>query len=266
MIKVNSVILLATLVVATGTGTTMAATSELAGRGLAVAEEADRRYGGFVDCEEIFTMILKDGRGVERTRAMRMKTLERTDDGDWTLTIFDKPADVKGTAMLTYSHGLSPDDQWLYLPALKRVKRISAKKKSGPFMGSEFAFEDLSSFEVEKYTYTFLREAPCGKSSCFVSEWVPAYEHSGYSRMEMWHDTDEYRVRKTVYFDRKNQVLKTMTLSDYRLFDEKHWRAMRYEMVNHQTGKSTLLIYSQYDFGLGFTERDFDQKSLKHTK
>jgi len=58
--------------------------------------------------------------------------------------------DVKGTVVLTFSHGLKPDEQWIYLPALKRVKRISSSNKSGPFMGSEFAYEDIGSWEVKK--------------------------------------------------------------------------------------------------------------------
>ncbi len=90
-------------------------------KGIAIAAEADRRDSGYVDSEESFTMVLRDSKGRERFRTLRTKTLERTDDGDWSLTIFDEPADVKGTAMLTYSHGLEPDDQWLYLPALTQV-------------------------------------------------------------------------------------------------------------------------------------------------
>ena len=76
--------------------------------------------------------------------------------------VFDEPRDVKGTAMLTYSHILEPDEQWMFLPALKRVKRISSVNKSGPFMGSEFAFEDFSGQEVGKYSYLWLRDEACG--------------------------------------------------------------------------------------------------------
>ena len=77
-------------------------------------------------------MILKNRAGNTSVRTIRTKTLEVSGDGDKSLSIFDEPADVKGTAMLTYSHGLEPDDQWLYLPAIKRVKRISSRNKSGP--------------------------------------------------------------------------------------------------------------------------------------
>jgi len=235
-------------------------------KGTAIAEEADRRYSGFGDSEETLTMVLRDNRGRERTRTLRLRTLERMDDGDWSLTVFDEPADVKGTALLTYSHGLEPDDQWIYLPALKRVKRISSRNKSGPFMGSEFAFEDMTSFELEKYRYNYLRDEPCAEQRCFVSEWIPAYEHSGYSRMEVWHDQGEYRVQRIDYFDRSGRHLKTLTMSAYQLFDDRFWRPLHWEMSNHKTGKVTLLDYTGIEFGLGFTDRDFDQNSLKRAK
>ena len=235
-------------------------------RGAEIAAEADRRDSGYVDSEETFTMVLRDKKGRERTRILRTKTFERMDDGDWSLTIFDQPADVKGTAMLTYSHGLEPDDQWLYLPALKRVKRISSKNRSGPFMGSEFSFEDLSDFELEKYTYRYIGEEPCGELNCFVSEWVPAYEHSGYARIEVWHDQAEYRVQKTVYYDRRNAHLKTLVYEGYTLHDERFWRASSLQMTNHKNGKTTLLYYDDVKFGVGLSERDFDQNALKRAK
>ena len=121
-------------------------------KGLEIAVEADRRDTGFHDSTATMAMLLKNRRGDESTRDIRVRTLEQKNDGDKSLTIFDRPADVKGTAFLSFTHKSGPDDQWLYLPALKRVKRISSRNKSGPFMGSEFAYEDLSSQEVEKYT------------------------------------------------------------------------------------------------------------------
>lgn len=235
-------------------------------KGYEIAAEADRRASGFVDSEESFSMTLRNKRGQERVRTLRVKSMERPDDGDWGLTIFDDPADVKGTAFLTYSHGIEPDDQWIYLPALKRVKRISSKNRSGPFMGSEFAFEDLSSFELEKYSYRYLRDQACGDQTCFVSEWKPLYDHSGYTRMEVQHDQDEYRVQQIDFYDRVGKHLKTMTLTDYTLYNDRFWRALQWEVVNHKTGKSTSLRYNSIELGVGLLERDFDKNSLKSAK
>ncbi|MGB5326464.1 MAG: outer membrane lipoprotein-sorting protein [Pseudomonadales bacterium] len=243
-----------------------ASTDPAIAKGLAIATEADLRDSGFIDSESTIKMYLRDKKGRERVRTLRIKSMERPDDGDWSLTIFDEPADVEGTALLTYSHGLEPDDQWLFLPALKRVKRISSKNKSGPFMGSEFAFEDLSSFEIEKYRYRYLRDEACSESSCTVSVWIPVYDHSGYSRTEIWHDRDHYRTRKIDFFDRTGKALKTLSLEDYRLYKDRFWRAHRWTMVNHQTGKSTVIENENIALGVGLDERDFDKNALKSAR
>ncbi|MBT8139431.1 MAG: outer membrane lipoprotein-sorting protein [Gammaproteobacteria bacterium] len=242
------------------------AASDAENRGKVIAIEADRRDSGYIDSESTIKMTLRDKKGRERVRTLRIKAMERPDDGDWSMTIFDEPADVEGTALLTYSHGLEPDDQWLYLPALKRVKRISSKNKSGPFMGSEFAFEDLSSFELEKYKFRYLRNETCGDDSCTVSEWVPVYDHSGYSRTEVWHDTNHYRTRRIDFFDRTGKPLKVLTLDNFKLHNERFWRAHHWLMVNHLTGKSTIIETEKIALGVGLDKRDFDKNSLKSAR
>ena len=114
-------------------------------KGLAIAREADSRDDGFGDFAADMIMILKNRHGQESAREMRVRTLEVNGDGDKSLSIFDTPRDIKGTAFLNFTHRTGDDDQWLYLPALKRVKRISSRNKSGSFMGSEFAYEDIGS-------------------------------------------------------------------------------------------------------------------------
>ncbi len=235
-------------------------------RGLEIAVEADRRDTGFGDYTAELTMLLKNRQGEESTRYMRVKVLEQASDGDKSLTIFDRPRDVKGTAMLTFSHKTKPDDQWLYLPALKRVKRIASKNKSGPFMGSEFAYEDLASQEVEKYTYKYLRDETLDGQDCFVLERYPVDPNSGYTRQVVWIDKAEYRPLKIDFFDRKNTPLKTLTFRNYQQYLGQYWRADEMFMVNHQTGKSTLLAWKAYKFRNGLSDRDFNRNSLKRAK
>jgi outer membrane lipoprotein-sorting protein len=235
-------------------------------RGLEIARAAKAHDRGFGDFTADMVMTLKNRRGDTSTRYIRIRTLEMENDGDRSLSIFDEPADVKGTAMLTWSHGLKPDDQWLYLPALKRVKRINSRNKSGPFMGSEFAFEDLGSQEIEKYHYRYLRDEPCGDGQCHVIERTPAYKYSGYTRQLVWIDPDGYRLRKVDFYDRKNQLLKTLTASDYQQYLGHYWRPGRMEMVNHQNGKSTLLEWKNYRFRTGLSEKDFRSQALKRLR
>jgi len=236
-------------------------------KGLAIAVAADERDAGFGDFTADMVMNLKNRKGQTSVRNLRVKTLEVQGDGDKSLSIFDRPKDIKNTVMLTYAHGLEPDDQWLYLPAVKRVKRIHSKNKSGPFMGSEFAFEDLGSQEVEKYTYKYLRDEPCADGwQCYVVERFPAYEHSGYTRQVVWIDKDEYRPVKTEFYDRKNTLLKTLEMSGYQEYIRRYWRPDVMSMQNHQTAKSTQLEWQDYQFGTGLGDRDFNPNSLSRMR
>jgi hypothetical protein len=235
-------------------------------KGLAIAMESDKRDMGWVDQRSELKMTLRNKRGQETSRTMRAASLEVTGDGDKSLTIFDNPRDVKGTAFLSHTHSTKPDDQWLFLPALKRVKRISSANKSGPFVGSEFAFEDLTSQEVDKYTYMWLRDEQMDGKPVFVIERVPTYKHSGYTRQVVWIDQGMYQAVKIEFYDRKNSLLKTLTVGGFSKHIEKFWRPGNMHMVNHQTGKSTELVWSGYSFGNGLGDRDFDRNSLKRAR
>ncbi len=236
-------------------------------KGLGIAIEADLRDAGFEDFTANMRMVLKNRHGQESSRQIRVRTLEVESDGDKSMTIFDTPRDVKGTAFLSYSHKLDDDDQWLYLPALKRVKRISSRNKSGSFMGSEFSYEDIASQEVEKYTYKWLRDEVIEGQDCFVSERYPIdLKNSGYSRQITWVDKAEYRPLKVEYYDRKSSHLKTLTTKGYKKYRDKYWRADEMNMVNHQNGKSTDLFWSNYSFKTGLTDKDFTKNSLKRAR
>jgi outer membrane lipoprotein-sorting protein len=232
-------------------------------KGLEIANEADRRDEGFGDSRSNMVMILRNKRGQESKRELEIRTLEVKGDGDKSLTVFHTPRDVRGTALLTFSHGVEPDEQWLYLPALRRVKRIASNNKSGPFMGSEFAYEDLSSQEVEKYTYKYLKDDKVDGVDCFLIEQYPVSKDSGYTKLQTWIDKDEYRMRKIDFYDRKGARLKTLTPGDYKQYLGKHWRALKMSMVNHQTGKSTELVWSEFKFKTGLKDGDFTRTRLQ---
>jgi predicted RND superfamily exporter protein len=235
-------------------------------QGLAVATEADRRDQGFGDFIAKLSMILRNKHGEESVREIRTRTLEVEGDGDKSLVIFDRPGDVAGTAFLSWSHTTGSDDQWIYLPALKRVKRIATNNKSGPFMGSEFSYEDISSQEVEEYTYRYLRDESLGGAETYVVEQDPVDENSGYSRVIVWRDKQHFRPLKIEFYDRKGDLLKTLTYEGYQQYRGQYWRADRMAMVNHQTGKSTDLLWHEYEFATGLRDRDFSQNGLKRVR
>ena len=237
-------------------------------RGKEIAVEADRRDLGWHDNKSVSKMILRNKHGQKSIRELRRHAFEinETGLGDKSLVIFDSPRDIKGTGLLSHTKILKPDDQWIYLPALKRVKRISSSNKSGPFVGSEFAYEDLLSQEVDKYSYKFLGDEKCSNLECYKVERIPLYKNSGYTKQIIWWDKEEYRIQKIEFYDRKNSLLKTLVYSDYKQYLDKYWRADLYSMQNHQNGKSTDFIFESWEFGLGQEENIFTPNRLKRAR
>lgn len=229
-------------------------------RGLEIVKAAETADLGFGSSTVSIKMTLKNKNGQTSERYLENNTLELTEDGDKSLIVFNSPKDVKGTATLTFTHKEGSDDQWLYLPSIARVKRISSNNKSGPFVGSEFAYEDLSSQEVEKYTYRFIKE----EGNNLIVEQDPIDPKSGYTRRLVTYNKDKgYRIEKIEFYDRKNALLKTLTYSNYKLYKNKFWRASTFHMVNHQSNKETLLEFSDYNFEVSLAEEDFSQVALK---
>ena len=227
-----------------------------------VALKTDAALSGFHDAQSEMKMTLINANGQERVRTMKMKVLEG-EEGDKSLMEFLSPADVKGTKFLNYEHFDRDDDQWLYLPALKRVKRIASKNKSGSFMGSEFSYEDLSSFNVDKYTYEGdAKTVELEGKSLLETVRVPKDKNSGYTKQVSWIDPETYLIARVDYYDRKKALLKTAVFSDYRNIDGV-WRIGKITMSNHQNDKKTILVWENEKIKTGLGERDFNKRVLR---
>jgi hypothetical protein len=233
-------------------------------KGFEIAARADRSDRGFGDSTVELQMVLRNAAGQESTRLLEIATFELEDEsvGDMSLVLFRTPRDIEGTALLSHAQILEPDNQWLYLPALKRVKRISSANKSGPFVGSEFAFEDFTSLELNKFDYSYVGEEALGELNVDVVERTPRYENSGYTKQIAKVDQDIFQIREVVFYDRRGDLLKTLSMEDYQEYGDGIWRAQTLHMVNHQTGKSTDLVYGDYAFNTGLGEDDFVKGKL----
>ena len=231
-------------------------------RGLQIAQNAEKANNGFTSETSSMTMELINSQGDKTTRKMASRVLEMSHDGDRSLITFEWPADVKGTRMLTWSHKTKTDDQWLYLPSLGRVKRISSRNKSGSFMGSEFAYEDLGSQETEKYTqYKYLGDDSVDGRKTWKLHRVPTERRSGYSKQIVWMDVEYQNALKIEFYDRKGELLKTMKLTGYKQYGT-YWRASRIDVVNHQTRKKSVLTWSDRSLGTEVDETEFESESL----
>lgn len=229
---------------------------------LEVAKKSEKVMNGFKDSTSDMVMTLINANKQKRTRKMKMIILEK-DSGDKSLMTFLSPADVKGTKFLNYEHIDKDDDQWLYLPALKRVKRIASKNKSGSFMGSEFSYEDLSSFSIQKYT--FKGEAKLVKldgKDAYRGERKPISKNSGYKKQISWVDAKTFLIKKVEYYDRKKELLKTALFEDYKKISGV-WRVGKMTMTNHQNDKKTILVWKNEKIKTGLKEKNFNKRVLK---
>jgi outer membrane lipoprotein-sorting protein len=250
------------LILALPTVAVAAQTADPFKRGYEIAKESERRDDGWRNFSANLTMILKNRQGEKSVRKITSKTLEVKGDGDKSLLTFQTPRDVKNTAFLTHSHKVKDDDQWLYLPALKRVKRISSSSKGGSFMGSEFSYEDMSSPELEKYSYKYLRDDHYKGRPVFVVERQPKDKRSLYSKNLMWIDKKQYIPWKIEYYNRRGTHLKTLTYRKYKRYLKKFWRPGEMVMANLRTGKTTILAWKDYQFRTRIRKNDFNPRSL----
>lgn len=235
-------------------------------KGLEIARLNEQANTGFIGELAKTEMTLVNAHGDVIQREMRMKLRETADDGDQSISYFLRPADIKGTRMLTWTHKDRNDDQWMYLPSIKRVKRISSRSQSGAFMGSEFAFEDLGSQEPEKYTHKFLREETTGYMGTPREAWVtwrdPVDPRSGYSHQHVWMDKEWLQPLYVEYYDRKGELLKVATFTGFKQYG-KLWRIGQIDMVNVQTRKRSTISWKDRKLGLKFDAEDFESDGLE---
>tara|TARA_R110000868_G_scaffold167130_2_gene401434 strand:+ start:9369 stop:10136 length:768 start_codon:yes stop_codon:yes gene_type:complete len=234
-------------------------------KGLEIAKQVRDKNDGFIGEQSKMKMVLITASGQQVVREMDGKVLEGGKDGDRSLMEFQNPKDVKGTKMLTWSYKTKEDDQWLYIPAFRRVKRINSSSKSSSFMGSEFAFEDLGSQEIEKFTYKWLRDEKIDKRDVWVLERV-SKEPSGYSKQIMYMDKKIFNPMKIDYFNQRGELLKSAEFSAYKQYTigaKKVYRANKIHMKNVQTKKESIFTWDDRVLGKKFPESDFSQSRLK---
>ena len=231
-------------------------------KGKAIAMAGDEMDIGYKSQTSRMRMTLINAAGDKIVRIMDSKRLEGAAEGDKSLIRFVTPNDVKGTGLLTHEHKTSSDDQWLFLPARKRVKRISSDNKSGSFMGSEFSYEDMGGREIEKYRYKYVGEEEYDGQPCFITERYPTDRASGYTKMVSWIRKDNFQPIKVDYYDRKREHLKTLLLKRYKKIG-KFWRAHLMDMENVQTGKRTTLQFLNLRLGVGLKSSDFTRRALE---
>lgn len=237
-------------------------------KGYRIARQSADTETGFRDLSVEGEMILYSSRGSTSTRRFTSRTVENDDNqGSKSLLIFDWPGDIRNTALLTHSYDTARDDQWLFLPAVRKVRRISSSGRSGAFVGSEFAYEDMLDQNVDEFTYVWQRTEPCPNApgACDVIDRT-SKNSTSYSLQRVWIDQRDNRTRVIQYFDRRGAHLKTLTISAYRRYKNAYWRPGFMDMTNHLTGKRTELTWSNYRFDTGVNPTEFSPNALRNIR
>ncbi len=257
----TSIIAAALLLAAAGSMTAQ----KLSGREIMNRNDAQQRTK---DEQSQLTMELINKKGKKRVRKVTQLTKTRADGNENSLIRFLAPADVRGTGLLTHEQSDRDDDQWLYLPALKKVRRISASDKSDNFMGTDFAFEDLQPQELDKYQYTLLKTETIDGQECYLIEAIPTdpeeKKASGYSKRLLWIRTDNFVTVQIHFFDKKQEFFKRFKASEIReIGDSGTWRAHRIVMENLKNGHKTVLLFENYRINQGLGDKFFTRRYLE---
>ncbi len=218
--------------------------------------------------ESYMALINDKGQKRER-RSTNIVKLQPNGIDSKVLVKFSTPNDIKGTSFLQIEHSEGDDDLWIYLPALKKSRRLVASNKKDSFVGSDFSYGDILLPKVDLYRHTLLRSEPVDGQDCFVVESVPANDtvraNSGYSKKITWVRKDSFLETKVEYYDISGRLLKTQVVKEHTLVepDTQRWFAKRREMTNHQTGHRTDFRFDKLEPGAQVGEDLFSIRYLE---
>jgi outer membrane lipoprotein-sorting protein len=208
-------------------------------------------------------MVIVNNKGQERVRTIQAI---RKEYGDLNKTMirFLAPADVKGTGFLVWENANKDDDQFLYMPATGKVRRITSSSKSERFMGTEFTYEDMENRKVEKDTHKLLGEETIDGKKCYKVESIPKDgADSQYSKFVSWVRADIWVPVKIEFYDDSGALLKVLTVKKIEKIDN-IWTTTDTEMHNVQKDWKTLLTIEEIKYNLGNIKDDyFTERFLK---
>lgn len=253
--KTVKLVLTATLVALMST----AANAQLSGR--EIVKRAYNLPSGDDQTSQL-TMTLINKSGQTRVRKIQQYT---KDFGtvEKSIMFFMSPADVKNTSFMNWSYDdeNKEDDQWIYLPALKKVKRISSDSKSDYFMGSDFTYDDLGDRKLDADTHKLLREENVNGKACYVVESVSKDEDYMYSKTITWIRKDNFVGMKKEFYDEDGELLKTLSIKEAKKISG-YWIITHSEMQNVQNNHKTIIRLGNISINTGVPASKFTERMM----
>lgn len=226
--------------------------------------EKTREASQFSGIEAISTLRIYDSKGRERVRQTSMAS-RSFDNGATEKRIirFLSPSEVKGTGMLIFDYREKNDDMWVFMPALRKTRRIVSGEKSKSFMGSEFSNADMSVPVLDDFKYSVLNSETVEETECWVIEAVPVNEdimdEIGYGRRVIWIGKNDYVLRKAEYFNEDDELFKRLTAGNIKAIDlsKGKFMAMHMEMVNEENGRRSVMTMDKIQYNPQVKEEYF---------
>ncbi|MBN1779701.1 outer membrane lipoprotein-sorting protein [bacterium] len=220
--------------------------------------------------EAVATMQIFDDKGNVRIRKIAQIS-KLTDGGDTEkrLIRFLEPSDVKGTGLMTFDYKTGDDDIWLYMPALRKTRRIVSSDKAKNFMGSEFSYADMTPPSLDDFNFKLLGEETVEGTLCYKLEWIPKdddiAEENGFSRRITYFGKSDFVIRKSIYYDLDEELQKELIIHEVRELDTvlHRYRAVQLEMINKQNGRRSVLKNEQMVFNPDVDESKFTTRYLE---
>ena len=225
-----------------------------------VMRRVDEREAGDSSVSDI-TLVLIDRRERQRIRNLKLYSKNYGEDTK-TLSLFESPADIRGTAYLNFdwNDSLRDDDSWLYLPALQRVKRLASSDTSDSFLGSDFTYADINGFEVDWYDYSFVNESEMiDGEDCWVIEMIAksefkdrAEEATGYSKMQSWVSKEKFIQLRGQFWELRGNRIKFFTASEVELVED-IWTVKRLQAIttrNDRQEHASILQIKSIDYNV----------------
>ena len=214
--------------------------------------------------KSVMTMTLVNKRGSKRERTMLSYAQDYGKDSR-SIMFFKAPSDVQGTGFLTwnYDNPQKDDDRWLYLPAMKKTRRISGSSaRKEYFMGSDFTYDDMGGRNIDEDEHILLGEEKLGDKDCWKIKSIPKEEDAIYSETVSWIRKDALKAVRIEFYDRMGELQKTLTITDLRKTGP-FWTVYGMEMQNHQRNHRTLITIQEMEYDIPIPENHFTVASLE---
>lgn len=250
--------LCALLLLATAAGKTVSAQEPSA---LKIIENVYNRDEGESRIGKI-RMTLINNRDNKRIREIQ-QYVKDYGDMDKIIMFFITPADVRNTSFLSWSYDdeSKVDNQWIYLPALKKVKRISSDSKKDYFMGSDFTYDDMGDRHPNADNHKLLRTETMNDEECYVIESIPKERGYMYSKKVTWVIKDKWIELKKTFYDEDGELLKSLTSLEYSLI-KGYWFVTHLEMHNVQKNHRTDMQFIELELDAGVDDNLFTERMM----